>query len=33
MGYEHLIGDNELKYLGVKLETRTKNSKLLAKNF
>ena len=33
MGYEHLVGDNELKYLGVKLETRIKNSKLLAKNF
>ena len=33
MGYEHLVGDIELKYLVVKLETRIKNSKLLAKNF
>ena len=33
MGYEHLVWDNELKYLGVKLENRIKNSKLLAKNF
>ena len=33
MGYEHLVGNNELKYLGVKLETRIENSKLLAKNF
>ena len=28
-----LSWDNELKYLGVKLENRLKNSKLLAKNF
>ena len=33
MGYEHLVGDIGLKYLEVKLETRIKNSKLLAKNF
>ena len=33
MGYEHLVGDIELKYLVVKVETRIKNSKLLAKNF
>ena len=33
MVYEHLVWDIELKYLGVKLKTRIKNSKLLAKNF
>ena len=33
MRYEHLVWDIELKYFGVKLETRIKNSKLLAKNF
>ena len=33
MDYEHLVGDIELKYLVVKLETRIKNSKLLQRTF